>query len=158
MRYFLIDRVTELEVGKSVRGVKCVTLSDEVIHDHFPDYPILPGALIVEGAAQLAGFLLEMTLNRPDSPPRRALLVQIEHAKFYSLCEPGDRLEFAVTLGERLEDAVQAAAEASVDGKRVARAALTFMMKDIASVKIHEQRRYLYTLWTKHLQPPPTIL
>ncbi|MBI4678212.1 MAG: beta-hydroxyacyl-ACP dehydratase [Elusimicrobia bacterium] len=158
MRYFLIDRVTELVVGKSVKGIKTVTLSDQILHDHFPDHPVMPGALIVEAAAQLAGFLLEVTLNRRGGPPRRALLVQIEHAKFYALCEPGDRMEIAVTMGSQLEDAVQAAAEVTVDGKRAARASLTFVMKDVDSEKVHEQRRYLYKLWTKHLQPPPEIL
>src|SRR4029079_7831143 len=68
MRYYLIDKVTELTAGQSARGVKCVTLTDEVVHDHFPDFPMLPGALIVEAAAQLAGFLLEMTFNRPGDP------------------------------------------------------------------------------------------
>ena len=69
MRYYLIDKVTELELGERARGVKCVTLTDEVLHDHFPDYPMLPGALIVEAAAQLAGFLLEMTFNRRGRAP-----------------------------------------------------------------------------------------
>ena len=42
MRYFLIDKVTELEVGRRVRGIKNITFSDEVLHDHFPDHPIMP--------------------------------------------------------------------------------------------------------------------
>src|SRR5262249_56251763 len=57
MRYFLVDKVTELVPGERIRGVKCVSLSDEVLHDHFPDFPVMPGALIVEAGAQLAGFL-----------------------------------------------------------------------------------------------------
>ena len=44
MRYYLIDKVTALQVGTSATGVKCVTLTDEVLHDHFPDHPMLPGA------------------------------------------------------------------------------------------------------------------
>ena len=47
MRYFLIDKVTELVPGERARGVKNVTLSDETLHDHFPDHPIMPGALIL---------------------------------------------------------------------------------------------------------------
>src|SRR3954453_24073129 len=98
MRYFLIDKVTELTLGQSVRGVKNVTLSDEVLHDHFPDHPIMPGALILEAAAQLAGFLLELTVNAADEPPRRALLVQVELAKFHDFAGPGDQIELLVTL------------------------------------------------------------
>ena len=45
MRFFLIDKVTELQVGALIRGVKAVTLTDEVLHDHFPDHPVLPGTI-----------------------------------------------------------------------------------------------------------------
>ena len=83
MRYFLIDKVTDLVVGERARGVKNITLSDEILHDHFPDYPIMPGALILEAAAQLAGFLLEMTFNKAGAPLLRALLIQVQQAKFH---------------------------------------------------------------------------
>ena len=56
MRYYLIDKVTALTPGRSATGLKCVTLTDEVLHDHFPDHPMLPGALIVEAAAQPVSY------------------------------------------------------------------------------------------------------
>ena len=68
MRYYLIDKVTDLVSGERAKGLKCVTLTDDILHDHFPDYPMLPGALIVESAAQLAGFLLEMSFNARGRP------------------------------------------------------------------------------------------
>jgi 3-hydroxyacyl-[acyl-carrier-protein] dehydratase len=158
MRYFLLDKVTELRPGELARGVKCVTLSDEVLHDHFPDYPVMPGALIVESMAQLAGFLLETSLNRPDAPLRRALLVQIQQAKFHETAGPGDRLELEVKIDSTLEGAAQVSGEARVGERRIARAVLTFVLKEIPSEKVHDQRRYLYALWTKDLNPPPRIL
>ena len=154
MRYFLIDRVTELVVGERIRGVKAVTLTDEVLHDHFPDYPIMPGALIIEGAAQLAGLLLEATFDVNGRTPRRALLAQIRRAKFHELCGPGRLLEFDVKLSARQDDAAEVEVEVSVEGKRAVRAELTFVMKEIPSKKVHEQRRYLYELWTKDLPKP----
>jgi 3-hydroxyacyl-[acyl-carrier-protein] dehydratase len=157
MRYFLIDKVTELTVGERIRGVKNVTLSDEILHDHFPDYPILPGALIVEAAAQLAGYLLEATLNRAGAPVVRALLVQIQQAKFYDTVGPGDQLALEATIGSRLEDAVQVTVEGRAGERRIVRGTLTFVMKAIDSERIHEQRRYLYRLWTRELNPPPPI-
>ncbi|MBI6545232.1 MAG: beta-hydroxyacyl-ACP dehydratase [Cyanobacteria bacterium NC_groundwater_1444_Ag_S-0.65um_54_12] len=157
MRYFLVDRVTELAVGQWVRGVKNVTLSDEILHDHFPDYPVMPGALIVEAAAQLAGFLIEMTFNQLDVLPQRALLAQIQQAKFNGTCGPGDRIDLYVALGSKLGSAVQVRAEAQVEGRRVMRAQLTFVLKEIDSERVHEQRRYLYSLWTKDLQTRPAI-
>src|SRR6185295_4742030 len=89
MRYILLDRVTELEPGRRARGKKAITLTDDVLHDHFPDFPIYPGALLVEAAAQLAGFLLEKSRNQPGEPEARALLVQIDRTKFYRPARPG---------------------------------------------------------------------
>jgi len=157
MRYFLLDRVTELVVGERARGLKNVTLTDEVVHDHFPDYPVLPGALVIEAAAQLGGFLVEMTFNKEGEAPRRAVLVQIQQAKFYKPAEPGDRIELVTTLGPSLETAAQVTAEASIDGERSMRASITFMLKTIDSERVHEQRRSLYRLWTRHLSPPCPI-
>jgi 3-hydroxyacyl-[acyl-carrier-protein] dehydratase len=158
MRYFLVDKVTELVPGERIRGLKCVSLSDETLHDHFPDFPVLPGALIVEAAAQLAGFLLEATFNRADRPILRALMVQIQDARFYETVGPGDTLELEARVESRLEAAAQASVEARVGTTRVARCQLTFVMKAIESERVHEQRRYVYRLWTRDLKPPITIL
>ena len=158
MRYFLIDKVLELKTGESARGVKCVTLSDQILHDHFPDYPTMPGALILEASAQLAGFLLEMTLNKEGKPPRRALLVQIQSAKFHEAAGPGDRLDISVKLESNLDSAAQITTEVFVEEKRIVRAKMTFMMRRIDSERVHKQRRYLYQLWTRDFSPPLTIL
>ena len=158
MRYFLIDNVTELVVGERAVGVKCVTLAGEVLHDHFPDYPTLPGALIIEGASQLAGFLLEVTLNRSDQPVRRALLTQIELAKFHERVGPGDRLEILATINSLRDPAAQVLIEANVGEKRAARAMLTFLMQTISSERLHQQRRDLYRQWTRDLNLTTPIL
>jgi 3-hydroxyacyl-[acyl-carrier-protein] dehydratase len=151
MRYVLLDRVTEIVAGKLARGLKAVTLTDEVLHDHFPDYPVLPGALLVEAAAQLAGFLLEVTENREGEEPRRALLVQIDRAKFYRAAQPGDSVELFAELGQAIESAAKIQVGADVRGERCMRGTLTFMLKSVPSERVHEQRRYLYALWTRDL-------
>lgn len=157
MRYFLIDRVTELVVGERARGLKNVTLSDEILHDHFPDHPIMPGALVVEAAAQLAGFLVEMTVNKPGAPPLRAVLVQIDRAKFHGPAGPGDCLQLTATIDALRETAAQVSADVRVAERHVAHATLTFILRHVDSDRVHEQRRYLYRLWTKDLQPPVVI-
>jgi 3-hydroxymyristoyl/3-hydroxydecanoyl-(acyl carrier protein) dehydratase len=154
MRYYLLDKVTSLTVGEEARGIKCVTLTDEVLHDHFPDFPMLPGALIVESAAQLAGFLLEMTFNGADRPLVRALLVQIQRAKFYEPVGPGEQLELSVRIDSTREASAQVLFDSHVGGKRAARGTLTFVLRSIDSPRIHEQRRYVYALWTRHFSPP----
>jgi 3-hydroxyacyl-[acyl-carrier-protein] dehydratase len=153
MRYYLIDKVTSLDLGKEARGIKCVTLTDEILHDHFPDYPMLPGALIVEAAAQLAGFLLEMTFNGEGKPLVRALLVQIQRAKFYEAVEPGDTLSIRATIESTREESAQVLFDAHVGEERAARGTLTFVMRSIASARVHEQRRYVYSLWTRDFDP-----
>jgi 3-hydroxyacyl-[acyl-carrier-protein] dehydratase len=157
MRYYLIDKVTALQPGTSATGVKCVTLTDEILHDHFPDHPMLPGALIVEAAAQLAGFLLEMTFNRPGEPIVRALLVQIQRARFHEPVGPGDRLQIVTTIEADRESSAQVNFEATVEGKEAARGTLTFVLRGIDSPRVHEQRRYVYRLWTRGLSPPPEL-
>jgi 3-hydroxyacyl-[acyl-carrier-protein] dehydratase len=158
MRYFLIDRVTELVVGQHATGVKCVSLSDQVLHDHFPDFPTMPGALMVEAAAQLAGFLIEMTVNREDQPIRRALLAQIELAKFHQPVGPGQTLEITATIAQLRDPSAQIIAEARVGQTMAARAKLTFMMQAIDSQRLHQQRQYLYQLWTRDLELATPIL
>jgi 3-hydroxyacyl-[acyl-carrier-protein] dehydratase len=158
MRFFLVDKVLELVPGERIKGVKCVTLTDEVLHDHFPDHPLMPGVLLVESCAQLAGFLLECTVNEPGKPLRRALLGQINKTKFHEAAGPGDRLELEVELSGQLESAAQVTFTVSCEGKRIARGGLTFFLKEIDSERVHEQRRYLYTLWTRDMNPAPTIL
>lgn len=158
MRYFLIDKVTALAPGVSATGLKCVTLRDPVLHDHFPDYPVMPGALIVEGASQLAGFLLETTLNTADAAPRRALLMQIKDARFHATAGPGDRLVVTVTIDSLLEAAARVGFTVSVDGERIARGLLTFTMRALDSERVHAQQRALYRLWTRDLPNPPTLL
>jgi len=158
MRYFLVDRVTELVPGERARGVKAVTLSDEVLHDHFPDYPVMPGMLLLEGAAQLAGFLLEMSLNDADAPARRALLVQVRDAKFHRPVGPGSCVDLAATIESVLADAARVRTEVSVAGERVAAATLVFSMQLIDREAVHRQRRRLYQLWTRDLDTCPPII
>jgi 3-hydroxyacyl-[acyl-carrier-protein] dehydratase len=150
MRYILLDRITSLTKGKEARGLKCVTLTDEVLHDHFPDYPILPGVLLVEAAAQLAGFLLEMSTEDPD-PPRRAVLVQIDRAKFYKPAQPGDAVEIFAEMSQVLDAAAKIQVGADIRGEKAMRGALTFMLQRPDSERVQEQRRYLYKLWTREL-------
>jgi 3-hydroxyacyl-[acyl-carrier-protein] dehydratase len=165
MRFFLIDKVTELVVGERARGVKAVTLTDEVLHDHFPEFPVMPGTLIIEGVAQLAGLLLETTALRDrrakgvvgEQTPLRAILSQINDARFYSPAGPGDRLEIEVTLVSMLDVAAKVRGEVTCEGRRLVRSELTFALRAIESPSLHEQRRALYRVWTRGLDPTPEL-
>ncbi len=154
MRWFLVDKVTELVVGERIVGLKAVTLSDPILHDHFPDHPILPGALVVEAGAQLAGLLLELSFDEGgDEPPRRAILTQIERAKFHRAAGPADVLRLEAILNSRLTASARVSVRATIAGVKAATATLVFSMQTVASERVHAQRRQLYTLWTRDLDP-----
>src|SRR5438876_6998257 len=105
MRYFLLDKITSFEPGKRASGLKCVTLTDDILHDHFPDHPVLPGALLLESMSQLGGFLVELSFHTGGGPVRRAVLAQIKDAKFHQACKSGDRIELEARLESQLEGA-----------------------------------------------------
>jgi 3-hydroxyacyl-[acyl-carrier-protein] dehydratase len=146
----MLDRVTEFTKGVSASGIKNVTLTDDILHDHFPDYPVFPGAMLIEAMAQLGGFLLEMSVNTEDSV-RRALLAQVDRAKFHKPAEPGDQLRISAELDEQIDDAAKVNTTLQCGDTIIAGAKLTFVLKPIESEKIHAQRRYIYRLWTKKL-------
>ncbi len=157
MRYFMLDRVTEFTKGVSASGIKNVTLTEDILHDHFPDYPVFPGAMLIEAMAQLGGFLLEMSVNTEDFV-RRALLAQVDRAKFHTLAEPGDQLQLTAEMNDQIDDAAKIDVSVECDGSKIASAKLTFVLKPIDSDKIHAQRRYCYQLWTKKLKSDLEII
>ena len=95
----LVDRITRLEPGISCEGVKCVTANEPYMAGHFPDYPIMPGVLIVDALAQVAGIMLRTGLQRPREAggdpaqkPRPGVLAAIPRMKFARPVLPGDQL------------------------------------------------------------------
>lgn len=64
MRFYLIDRITEVAPAKYVEGLKLVSMSDDVFDEHFPGYPVFPGSLILEGLAQMSGLFLNTASSK----------------------------------------------------------------------------------------------
>ncbi len=153
MQFYLIDRVTDVVPGESATGLKAVSLSDDVFRDHFPNYPVMPGVLMLEGAAQLSGFLLEWKQpHAEESLKKRAVLSKIDKAKFYDIVIPGDQMVIQVSLVSHMGTAALLNAKMTVKGKLVARAELTFVLRNVPYPEIHAQREQLYEIWTRHLE------
>ncbi|MGE0489223.1 MAG: 3-hydroxyacyl-ACP dehydratase FabZ family protein [Vulcanimicrobiota bacterium] len=150
MRFFLVDRVDELIPGQSIRGVKAVSLSEDYLHDHFPGHPLFPGTLMVEALAQLGGFLVD--ISHCEDPQQRAILAQIDQARFTHPARPGDVLSLSCELSSSLGGAAQVEGRIQLGEQQVARALLTFVLRAVDSPRVHEQRRELYSLWTRHLK------
>ncbi|AAD35883.1 MULTISPECIES: 3-hydroxyacyl-ACP dehydratase FabZ [Thermotoga] len=120
--FLLVDGVIE-ESEDRIVAFKNISISDPVFQGHFPEYPIYPGVLIVEGLAQTAGILL---LKSVEGIP---LFLGIDEARFKKEVRPGDRLIYEVRkLGEKL-GTVQVEGVAKVDDKIVAKARLLLGVK-----------------------------
>src|SRR5689334_21486795 len=146
MRYLLLDRITSLEPPEA-RGVKCVSLADDVFADHFPGHPIMPGALIVESLAQLGGVLVEAAMRERGRNDLHALLTMVDRAKFRRMVRPGDKLELEARLITAREEGGQVRAMATVEGQLAAEAELTFAFAEVKSEKLRARRREVLNVW-----------
>jgi len=143
----LLDRITLLEPPRLARGVKCVSLADDIFVDHFPGHPVMPGSLVIEGLAQLGGVLIEATLRDRGRHDLHALLTMIDAAKFKKPVHPGDRLVFEVEGKQASEDGGRVWARAELEGELAAEAQLTFAFARVTNRKLLERRREVLNVW-----------
>ena len=123
----LVDRIVELEAERIV-GIKNVTANEPFFMGHFPDFPVMPGVLIVEAMAQTAGVLVLKSI--PDRESKMVLLVSVESAKFRKPVVPGDQLRIEMTLLKRKASVAKMAGKAYVDGVVVAEAEVMCKLVD----------------------------
>jgi 3-hydroxyacyl-[acyl-carrier-protein] dehydratase len=149
VRFYFLDRITEIVPGKSITGYKNVSMAEPYFSTHFPCYPVLPGVIIIEAMAQLAGILVE------SAPPegaenKKALLSIVDRVKFKQMIRPGDRLDLKADIVVLDEDGARADTSAWLDGQLVAQTRLTFVLMPVppefASLLHQERNALLMTL------------
>ena len=123
----LVDRIVELEAERIV-GIKNVTGNEPFFMGHFPDFPAMPGVLIVEAMAQTAGVLVLNSI--PDRASKLVLLVAIENAKFRRPVVPGDQLRMELQMLKRKASVAKMSGKATVDGVLVAEAEVMCKLED----------------------------
>jgi 3-hydroxyacyl-[acyl-carrier-protein] dehydratase len=118
--FLLIDRVVEIERKQRIVALKNVSLNEPQFQGHFPDYPIMPGVLMVEAIAQAGGALLLTEI--PDRDNKLMVFTGIDSAKFRKPVVPGDQLRIEVKVLNWRSTAVRMQGTATVEGKVVCEA------------------------------------
>jgi beta-hydroxyacyl-ACP dehydratase FabZ len=125
--FLLVDRIDELEVDRIV-GIKNVTANEPFFTGHFPNYPVMPGVLIVEAMAQVAGVLVLKQIE--DRKRKLVLLAGVDAAKFRKPVRPGDQLRMEIKVLRHRATMVKVSGTATVDGVVVAEAEILCVLAD----------------------------
>lgn len=125
--FLLVDRIVELEKERIV-GYKNVTVNEPFFQGHFPDFPVMPGVLVIEAMAQVAGVLV--LRNLPDRDKKLVLLATVEGARFRKPVLPGDQLRIEMVVDRWKATVAKMHGKATVDGEVVAEATVMCKIAD----------------------------
>jgi 3-hydroxyacyl-[acyl-carrier-protein] dehydratase len=126
--FLLVDRILEVEGDKRIVGLKNVTINEPFFQGHFPGAPVMPGVLIIEAMAQVAGVMIYRDL--PDKEKKLIYFTGIENAKFRRPVVPGDQLRIEMELLNRRNNFGKMTGRATVEGKLAAEAVVMFAVTD----------------------------
>ncbi len=129
MRFILIDKITAIEAGRSIRTVKGVSLAEEYLADHFPTFPVLPGVLLLQGLVESASWLVRITEGFAHS---MVLLQQARNVKYKSFLAPGEKIEYSVTAKEILKEQSSFTGEGTAGGQPIVEARFTLRHFNLA--------------------------
>ena len=128
--FLLVDRIIEFDPPQRIVGLKNVTMNEEFFQGHFPGAPVMPGVLILEAMAQVAGVMLYREMPDEDKCKKLIYFTGIENAKFRRPVVPGDQLRLEVDLVYRRNHFGKVSGRALVEGKLVAEAFELFAIAD----------------------------
>lgn len=128
--FLLVDRITELEENNYVCGYKNVTVNEEFFNGHFPNHPIMPGVLILEALAQVAGVLGLISMGSRRTPQTLYYFAGADNVRFKRPVLPGDRLDMKAILKVSKRAVWIFECEAYVDGKLACQAEIKCAEKE----------------------------
>lgn len=123
--FLLVDRIIELEEGKKAVGIKNVTINEPFFQGHFPDYPVMPGVLIIEAMAQVGAVAV---LKLPEYAGKIAFFAGLDKVRFRKQVVPGDQLKLVVELTKIRGPVGKGSGRAYVGNEIAAEGELTFMI------------------------------
>ncbi|GGH84167.1 3-hydroxyacyl-[acyl-carrier-protein] dehydratase [Pullulanibacillus pueri] len=125
--FLLVDRILELETGKRAVGLKNVTANEDFFNGHFPEYPVMPGVLVIEALAQVGGITV---LTMEENKGRLALFTGIDNCRIRRQVKPGDQLKLEVELTRYRRSMGKGHGVATVDGEIACEADFMFALAD----------------------------
>lgn len=123
--FLLVDYIEDYQPGEFAVGYKCVTFREDFFKGHFPEEPVMPGVLIIEALAQTGAVAI---LSKEENKGKIAYFGGIDKCRFKNKVVPGDKLRLETRIIRQKGPLGVGEAVASVDGKIVAKAELTFMI------------------------------
>jgi len=127
--FLLVDRCEQFVASTSIVGIKCVSVNEPFFQGHFPDYPVMPGVLIVEAMAQTSAVLMSKSLDI-DPAGKAIFFMSLDNCRFRAPVRPGDVLRLAVEVTRARGDIYKFKGQALVDGKVAAEAEWAAMVVD----------------------------
>jgi 3-hydroxyacyl-[acyl-carrier-protein] dehydratase len=122
MRWIWIDKFVEFHSGKRAIAVKNVTLAEEHLHDHFPDFPIMPETLCIEAMAQTSGILV----GEAKKFQEKVILAKIKKAVFFDYVKPGDTIKLDAKIESITSEAASTSGKITCGDKLIAEIDLMF--------------------------------
>ncbi|HBG5345800.1 TPA: 3-hydroxyacyl-ACP dehydratase FabZ [Clostridioides difficile] len=123
--FLLVDKITELEVGKRAVGIKNVTVNEPFFQGHFPEYPLMPGVLIVEALAQVCGVVM---MSVEENKGKLGVFAGIDKVRIKREVRPGDTLTMEVEMTTLRRNIAKADAKAYVGEELVCKGELMFAL------------------------------
>jgi len=124
--FLLVDKVLEMEEEKRVVGLKNVTANEPFFTGHFPDYPVMPGVLILESLAQVGAIAV---LGMEKNKGKIGFLAGVDKCRFKKQVKPGDQLKLEVEITRMKGPIGKGKGIATVDGEVACEAEITFAIK-----------------------------
>jgi 3-hydroxyacyl-[acyl-carrier-protein] dehydratase len=128
--FLLVDRIVEMDPPQRIVGLKNVTMNEQFFQGHFPGAPVMPGVLILEAMAQVAGVLLYREMTDEEKGKKLIYFSGVENAKFRRPVVPGDQLRMEIEIVHRRSNFGKVSARALVEGKLAAESLELFAMGD----------------------------
>lgn len=125
----LVDRVLDCVAGESIHAIKNVTVNEPHFQGHFPDFPVMPGVLIVEALAQASALMVVETFDK-NAPEKLVYFMSIEDARFRKPIVPGDTIHLHVKKIHSRANVWKFEGQAKVDGALCAEAVFSAMIVD----------------------------